>query len=116
MATSVSEYIQFTREDTLHAALGVIPPFVLIAAGHLTVGIAFAIGLLPTSLMGIAPRRKLRLVYGVVGCLFGLGIFLGALIINAHDVFETAILFLVICFWRRLRLPRGRPARCFCGS
>jgi Fusaric acid resistance protein-like len=94
----VSEYIHFTREDVLHAALGVIPAFVLIAAGHLTVGIAFAIGLLPTSLMGIAPRRKLRLVYGIVGCLFGLGILVGALIINAHDIFETAFLFLAICY------------------
>ena len=94
----MSEYIQFTREDTLHAALGVVPAFVLIAVGHLTAGVAFAIGLLPTSLMGIAPRRKLRLVYGIVGCLFGLGIFLGALIINAHDIFETAFLFFGICF------------------
>jgi hypothetical protein len=94
----VSEYIQFTREDTLHAALGVIPAFVLIATGHLTVGVAFAIGLLPTSLMGIAPRRKLRLVYGIVGCLFGLGILLGALIISAHDIVETALLFFGICF------------------
>jgi hypothetical protein len=94
----VSRYVQFTRQDTSHAALGVIPAFVLIAAGHLTVGVAFAIGLLPTSLMGIAPRRKLRLVYGIVGCLFGLGILLGALIINAHDIFETAALFFGICF------------------
>jgi Fusaric acid resistance protein-like len=94
----VSEYVQFTREDVLHAALGVFPAFILIAAGHLTVGIAFAIGLLPTSLMGIAPRRKLRVVYGIVGCLFGLGILVGALIINAHDIFETAFLFLGICY------------------
>jgi len=28
----------------LHAALGVIPAFVLIAAGHLTLGVSFAIG------------------------------------------------------------------------
>jgi hypothetical protein len=94
----VSEYIHLTREDSLHAALGVVPAFVLIAAGHLTVGVAFAIGLLPTSLMGIAPRRRLRLVYGIVGCLFGLGILLGALIINAHDIFATALLFFGICF------------------
>jgi hypothetical protein len=94
----VSDYIQFTRNDTLHAALGVIPAFCLIALGHLTVGVAFAIGLLPTSLMGIAPRRKLRLVYGIVGCLFGLGILLGAVIINAHDIVATALLFLVICY------------------
>jgi Fusaric acid resistance protein-like len=104
----VSEYVHFTREDVLHAALGVIPAFVLIAAGHLTVGIAFAIGLLPTSLMGIAPRRKLRLVYGIVGCLFGLGILLGALIIKAHDIFETALLFLAICFVATLLASR-RP-------
>jgi hypothetical protein len=94
----VSRWVQFTREDTLHAALGVIPGFLLIATGHLSVGIAVVIGLLPTSLMGIGPRRRLRLVYGVVGCLFGVGILLGALIINAHDIFETAALFFIICF------------------
>ena len=94
----MSKYIHFTRADTLHAGFGVIPAFVLVAAGHLTVGIAFAIGLLPTSLMGIAPRRRLRLVYGVVGCLFGLGILLGSLIINAHDIVETAVLFFGICY------------------
>jgi hypothetical protein len=71
---------------------------VLIALGHLTAGVAFAIGLLPTSLMGIAPRRKLRLVYGVVGCLFGLGIFLGALIISSRSTAETAVLFFAVCF------------------
>jgi Fusaric acid resistance protein-like len=104
----VSGYVQFTREDTLHAALGVIPAFVLIALGHLTVGVAFAIGLLPTSLMGIAPRRKLRLVYGIVGCLFGLGIFVGAVIINAHDIVETAVLFFAICFLATI-LASKRP-------
>jgi hypothetical protein len=94
----VSDYVTFTRADVLHAAVGVIPAFCLIALGHLTAGIAFAIGLLPTSLMGIAPRRKLRLVYGIVGCLFGLGILLGASIINSHSTAETALLFFGICF------------------
>jgi hypothetical protein len=94
----VSKSVQFTRADVVHAALGVIPAFCLIALGHLTAGIAFAIGLLPTSLMGIAPRRKLRFVYGIVGCLFGLGIFLGALIINSFSTVETAALFFGICF------------------
>jgi hypothetical protein len=69
----MSEYIHFTRDDTLHALLGVIPGFVLVALGHITLGIAFAIGLLPTSLLGIAPTRKRRLIYGVVGCLFRVG-------------------------------------------
>jgi len=105
----VSAYITFTRADARHAVVGVIPAFCLIALGHLTAGIAFAIGLLPTSLMGIAPRRKLRLVYGVVGCLFGLGILIGALIINSRSTVEAAVLLFVICFAATV-LASLRPA------
>jgi hypothetical protein len=105
----VSRYIQFTREDCVHAAWGVVPAFCLIALGHITLGVAFAIGLLPTSLMGIAPRRKLRVVYGVVGCLFGVGILLGAVINHAHNTFVTAALFFAICFVATV-LSSRRPA------
>ena len=89
--------------------MGVIPAVVLIAFGHLTIGVAFAIGLLPTSLMGIAPRRRLRVVYGIVGCLFGLGIFLGALIFNSYDLVATALVFFVVCFGATV-LASLRPA------
>jgi hypothetical protein len=105
----VSGYIQFTRQDCLHAAIGVVPAFLLIAFGHITLGVAFAIGLLPTSLMGIAPRRKLRAIYGVVGCLFGLGILVGAIIASTHNTFETALLFFLICFGATV-LASLRPA------
>src|SRR6266576_3096645 len=74
----MAKSIQFTRQDTLHAAIGVIPAFLLICFGYLTPGIAFAIGLLPTSLLGIAPSRKLRLIYGLLGCLFGVGVYVGS--------------------------------------
>ena len=53
----MAKSIQFTRQDTLHAAIGVIPGILLICFCYLTPGIAFAIGLLPTSLLGIAPSR-----------------------------------------------------------
>jgi hypothetical protein len=104
----VSKYIQFTKTDTLHALLGVIPAFVLVALGHLTIGIAFAIGLLPTSLLGIAPTRKGRLLYGVVGCLFGVGVMLGSLIATWHGVYVTAAIFLVVCYLATL-LASLRP-------
>jgi hypothetical protein len=104
----MSKYIHFTRDDTLHAAVGVIPAFVLVALGHITLGIAFAIGLLPTSLLGIAPTRKRRLIYGVVGCLFGLGVLLGSLIATWHDVYLTAAIFLVVCYVATLLASR-RP-------
>ena len=95
---SLSKYVQFTRSDTLHALLGVVPAFILVASGHITVGIACAIGLLPTSLLGIAPTRKRRLIYGVVGCLFGVGVLLGSLIATWHGVYLTAAIFLVVCY------------------
>jgi hypothetical protein len=94
----VSRLVHFTREDCLHAALGVIPAFFLIAFGHIAFGVGFAIGLLPTSLMGISPHRKMRLVYGVVGCLFGVGIYIGAQIVTTHNVYEAALLLFAIAF------------------
>ena len=105
----MSEYIRFTRADVLHAAVGVVPAFPLIALGHLPPGVAFMIGLLPTSLMGIAPRRRLRVVYGLVGCLFGVGILLGATINSSHTAVVSASLFLVICLGATM-LAATRPA------
>ncbi len=105
----MSEYIRFTRADSLHAAVGVAPAIPLIALGHLTPGVAFAIGLLPTSLMGIAPRRKLRVLYGIIGCLFGVGILVGATINSAHIPVVSAGLFLVICLGATMLAAR-RPA------
>jgi uncharacterized membrane protein YccC len=102
-------YIRFTRADSLHAAIGVVPAFVLIALGHLTPGVAFAIGLLPTSLMGIAPRRRLRVLYGIIGCLFGVGILVGATINSSHTAIVSASLFVVICLGATVVAAR-RPA------
>ena len=94
----MAKSIQFTRQDTLHAAIELIPGFLLLCFGYLTPGIAFAIGLLPTSLLGIAPSRKLRLVYGLLGCLFGAGVYDGSYIVNLHNIWTAATIFLVVCF------------------
>jgi hypothetical protein len=37
----MAKSFQFTRQDTLHAAIGVIPAFLLICFGYLTPGIAW---------------------------------------------------------------------------
>src|SRR5437667_11569726 len=110
----MAKSIQFTRQDTLHAAIGVIPGFLLICFGYLTPGIAFAIGLLPTSLLGIAPSRKLRLIYGVLGCLFGVGVYAGSYIVNLHTICITALIFLVVSFAAPVvssKTPDGRLPR-----
>ena len=105
----MTQLVRFTRQDCRHAAVGVIPAVVLVASGHLTIGVAFAIGLLPTSLMGIAPRRGLRVLYGIVGCLFGLGVFAGAWIFNSLDLVAAALIFFVLCFGATV-LASSRPA------
>src|SRR5215471_15755138 len=94
----MTKSIQFTRQDTLHAALGVIPAFLLISFGVVTPGIAFAIGLLPTSLLGIAPSRKLLLIYGLLGCLFGAGVYVGSYIVNFRNIWAAAAIFLIVSF------------------
>jgi len=101
--------IQFTRDDVRHALLGVIPAFTLVALGHLRVGTAFAIGLLPTSLMGIAPSRKLRIIYGAVGCLFGVGVLVGSAIISVPSVALAAVLLFAVSYAATLIASR-RPA------
>jgi hypothetical protein len=101
--------IQFTKDDVRHALLGVIPAFVLVATGHLKVGGAFAIGLLPSSLMGIAPTRKLRLIYGAVGCLFGVGVLVGSAIINLRSVALAALMLFAVSYAATMIASR-RPA------
>ncbi len=105
----MSDAIKFTRPDVLHAAVGILPAFPLVALGHLTPGVAFMIGLLPTSLMGIAPRRRLRIVYGLVGCLFGVGILVGATINSTHVPGVSAALVFLICLGATM-LAATRPA------
>ena len=105
----MAKSIQFTRQDTLHATIGVIPAFLLICFGYLTPGIAFAIGLLPTSLLGIAPSRKLRLIYGILGCLFGVGVYVGSSIVNLHNIWIAATIFLVVSFAATI-VSSKRPA------
>jgi hypothetical protein len=75
----------YTAQNIIHAALGLIPAVVLILSGHQNQGVAFAIGLLPSSLLGIAPTRKSRLIDGIIGCLFGAGVLEGsaALVLSA---------------------------------
>src|SRR5215472_16139769 len=109
MGLMMAKPIQFTRQDTLHALIGVITGFALICLGYLTPGIAFAIGLLPTSLLGIAPSRKLRLIYGILGCLFGVGVYVGSFIANLHSIWIAATIFLIVSFAATI-VSSKRPA------
>jgi hypothetical protein len=88
----------FSNKDALHAALSVIPSVIMILMGSVTYGIAFAIGTLPTSQLGIAPKRKQRIMYSILGCLFGVGILLGSYIAKIDNIWLVGLVFFIISF------------------
>jgi hypothetical protein len=101
--------IQFTRADSLHAAFGVIPAVILVAIGQITLGAAFAIGLLPTSILGIAATRRARIIFGIIGCLFGVGVLVGSLIMNTHSLLGASLIFILVALLATLAAAR-KPA------
>ncbi|MCB9839374.1 hypothetical protein H6794_00775 [Candidatus Nomurabacteria bacterium] len=46
-AKNQAKNIVFSKTDGFHAALNMIPSFILILSGNLTAGIAFALGTIP---------------------------------------------------------------------
>ena len=95
-STSKSSYrgFAFSNKDALHAALAVIPSLAMILAGNVTGGIAFAIGTLVTSQLGIAPKRKQqKIAFSIMGCLFGVGILIGSFIAKLDSIWVIGGLF-----------------------
>lgn len=88
----------FSNKDGLHAALAVIPSVIMILAGNVVGGLAFAIGTLPTSQLGIAPKRKQRVIFSILGCLFGVGILIGSFIAKLDSIWAVAAVFFVVSF------------------
>jgi hypothetical protein len=88
----------FSKEDGIHAALAVIPSIILILLGNLSFGIALAIGTLPTSQLGIAPKRKQRIAFSILGCLFGIGIYIGSFVALINSIWMAGLVFFVVAF------------------
>jgi uncharacterized membrane protein YccC len=59
--------------------------------------------------MGVAATRRLRAIYGVFGCLFGVGILLGALVFQSHSILGTSLFFIVVSYAATV-LASKRPA------
>lgn len=96
--TSVASKLAFSSSDALHAFFGVLPAFVLILQGNVPVGVAFAIGLLPASLLGIGASRKLRVIYAIFGCMFGLGVFAGSLLTLLPSIWLAGLALAAVAY------------------
>lgn len=92
------------------AARGVVyvAPAAIVAASDPARGFALAIGVLPAALMGLAPKRRGRLVIGLSGPLIGIPIFLGTVLAGAPVLAVVAIFFAgVASVWLAQRARLG---------
>jgi hypothetical protein len=84
-----STAVTWTWSDAVRCGLCTLPAALIVLAGDPTRGLAWAVGILPAAVIGLAPQRKARIRLVTVGLLFGLSILLGSLLIQTT---VTAIL------------------------
>ena len=77
----------------------------MIAWGHVSVGIALSVGLLPVGLMGVRPLRRQRAGPGFVGVAFAVSLLLGSLLSRNAWVAVAGMLALPLL----VSLPAVRP-------
>jgi hypothetical protein len=86
--------VAWSWADAARSALCVVPAALVIALGDPTKGLAWAIGILPAAMIGMAPTRRARARVMVVGALFAISIVVGSLLSQAAVVAVVGI-FLV---------------------
>lgn len=108
MSENNSQLYIFSKDEMLFAAGCVIPAFALVVSGEVYYGIPFAIGVLPTALLGIAKSRKQRFINVALGCVFGLGIYIGAQLAGLDAIWLTAIIFFALSYASSLVASRRK--------
>jgi Fusaric acid resistance protein-like len=68
--------------DALRCGLCTVPAALIVLTGDPARGLAWAVGVLPAAVIGLAPTRKERARLVVVGLLFALSVLLGSLLIQ----------------------------------
>jgi hypothetical protein len=76
--------LTWTSSDALRCGLCTVPAALIVLAGDPTRGLAWAVGILPAAIIGLAPQRKARRRVVSVGVLFALSILLGSLLIQTN--------------------------------
>ena len=74
--------LSWTWSDAVRCGFCTLPAALIVLTGDPTRGLAWAVGILPAAVIGLAPRRKTRIRLVYVGVLFGLSILLGSLLVQ----------------------------------
>ena len=117
MPTTKATAVTWTWSDALRCGLCTLPAALIVLTGDPSRGLAWAVGILPAAVIGLAPQRKARIRLVTVGLLFGLSILLGSLLIQTTvtailGIFAVALGSALLASRRAFGLPRGHVAVC----
>jgi hypothetical protein len=93
-AAMAGRAVEWSWSDAERCAICVIPAGLVTATGDPGKGLAWAIGILPVAIMGMAPTRRGRAKLVLVGALFAVSIMVGSLL-SAAAVLAVVGIFLV---------------------
>src|SRR5215469_16509942 len=93
-ATMERRAVEWNWADALRCALCVLPAALVIGVGDASKGLAWAIGILPAAMVGMAPQRRDRTKLVLVGLLFAVSITAGS-ILSQTAVLAVIGIFLV---------------------
>jgi Fusaric acid resistance protein-like len=86
--------VAWSWEAALRCGLCTVPAALVVLGGDPATGLAWAVGILPAAIVGLAPTRRARLRLVVVGALFALSILIGSLLVQT-EVTTVVGIFLV---------------------
>jgi hypothetical protein len=72
----------WTWSDALRCGLCTLPAALIVLTGDPSRGIAWAVGILPAAIVGLAPTRRARIRLVYVGMLFAVSILLGSVLVQ----------------------------------
>ena len=75
--------LAWTWSDALRCGLCTLPAALIVLTGDPSRGLAWAVGILPAAVIGLAPQRRARLRLVFVGAIFAASIMLGSLLIHS---------------------------------
>ncbi|HVT42042.1 MAG TPA: FUSC family protein, partial [Acidimicrobiales bacterium] len=81
--------IAWTWSAALRCGLCTVPAALVVLTGDPSKGLAWAVGILPAAVIGLAPTRRARLRLVAVGALFALSVLVGSLL--RHGTVTTVI-------------------------
>jgi hypothetical protein len=96
--------LAWTWSDALRCGLCTLPAALIVLTGDPSRGLAWAVGILPAAVIGLAPQRRARLRLVFVGAIFAASIMVGSLLI--HSKVTAVIGIFAIAFGSALLASR----------